>query len=108
VPAILRRLSILFTNYILRDLDNTRILSFLSVTGCQTCMCKRNISLFINYTLVIFVLKVGRPGLDSLAEPGQKTLKVGIHSMGVGNGGQGGSVGPWIFIDSVLIKWRKA
>jgi len=30
--------------------------------------------------LVIFVLKVGRLGFDSLAESGKKTLKVGIHS----------------------------
>jgi len=38
------------------------------------------------------VLKVGRPGFDSLAELGQKALKVGIHSMGVGSGGQEGVV----------------
>jgi len=44
MPAILSRLSILFTNYALRDLDkhkNTFIQTFLSVPGCQTCMCKR-------------------------------------------------------------------
>jgi len=38
------------------------------------------------------VLKVGRLGFDSLAESGQQTLKVGIHSMGVGSEGQGGAV----------------
>jgi len=36
---------------------------------------------------------------DSLAESGQKTLKVGIHNMSVGSEGQGGAVPPWIFID---------
>jgi len=47
------------------------------------------------------VLKFGIPGSDSLAESGQKTLKVGIHSMGVGSGEQGGAVlpPPRIFID---------
>jgi len=44
------------------------------------------------------VLKIGRPGFDSLAESGQKTLKViGIHSMGVGSGGQRGAVAPLDF-----------
>jgi len=28
------------------------------------------------------MLKVGRPGFGSLAESGQRTLKVGIHSQG--------------------------
>jgi len=46
------------------------------------------------------VLKVGRPGFDYLAESSQKTLKVAIHSMGVGSGEQVGAVAPWIFIDS--------
>jgi len=32
--------------------------------------------------VVIFMLKVGRPGFVSLAESDQKTLKVGIHSQG--------------------------
>jgi len=45
------------------------------------------------------VLKASRPGFDSLAESGQKTLKVGIHSMGGGSGGQGGAVASWLFID---------
>jgi len=40
------------------------------------------------------VLKVGIPEFDSLAESGQRILKVGIHSMGVDSGGQGGAVGP--------------
>jgi len=35
---------------------------------------------FEQQNLVIFVLKVGRPGFGSLAESGHKTLKVGIHS----------------------------
>jgi len=38
------------------------------------------------------LLKVDRPGFDFLAESGQKTLKVGIHTMGVGSVGQGGVV----------------
>jgi len=37
------------------------------------------------------VIKVDRPGFDSLAESGQKTLKVSVHSMGVGSGGRKGS-----------------
>jgi len=37
------------------------------------------------------VLKVGRPRFNILAESGQKTLKVGIHSMDVGSGGQEGA-----------------
>jgi len=37
---------------------------------------------FEQKNLVIFVLKVGRTGLSSLAESGQKTLKVDIHSQG--------------------------
>jgi len=38
---------------------------------------------FEQQNLVIFVLlKVDRPGFDFLAESGQKTLKVGIHSQG--------------------------
>jgi len=52
--------------------------------------------------IVIFVLKVGKPKFNSLAESGQKTLKVGIHNMGVGSGGEGAGRGrspPWIFID---------
>jgi len=43
------------------------------------------------------VLKVGRPGFDSLAESGQKTLKVGIHGMSVGSWGQGKAVPPLNF-----------
>jgi len=35
---------------------------------------------FKQQNLVIFVLKVDRPWIDSLAESDQKTLKVGIHS----------------------------
>jgi len=50
------------------------------------------------------VLKVGRPGFDFLAESGQNTLKFGIHSMGVGNGEQGGAVAPLDFHRMVLIK----
>jgi len=45
------------------------------------------------------VLKVGRPGFDFLGESSQKTLKVGIYSIGVGIRGQSGAVIPWIFID---------
>jgi len=36
---------------------------------------------------------------DFLAESGQKTLKVSIHSMDVGSGRQGEAVPPWIFIN---------
>jgi len=32
--------------------------------------------------LVVFVLKIARPGFGFLAESGQKSLKVGIHSEG--------------------------
>jgi len=46
------------------------------------------------------MLKIGRLGFNSLAESGQKTLKVGIHNTGVGIRSQGGTVAPWIFIDS--------
>jgi len=35
---------------------------------------------FEQLNLVIFVLKVGRPELCSLAESDQKTLKVDIHT----------------------------
>jgi len=35
---------------------------------------------FKQKNLVIFVLSVGRPEFDSLAESDQKALKVGIHS----------------------------
>jgi len=44
------------------------------------------------------MLRVDRPRFNSLTESGQKTLKVGIHSMGVGSGEQGRGP-PWIFID---------
>jgi len=40
------------------------------------------------------LLKIGRPGFDSLAESDQKTLNVGIHNMGVGSGEQGGAARP--------------
>jgi len=43
------------------------------------------------------VLKLGRPGIDFLAESGQKILKVGIHSMGVGSVGQGEAAAPLDF-----------
>jgi len=50
------------------------------------------------------LLKIGRHAFDSLAESDQKTLQVGIHSMGVGIGGQEGAVSPfWIFIDGTDI-----
>jgi len=48
--AILSRLSILFINYRLRDLDNTKILlykffvQYMIQDGCQSCMCKRGIN----------------------------------------------------------------
>jgi len=45
------------------------------------------------------VLKVSRPGFDSLVESGQKLKKLSIHSMGVSSGGQEGTVPPWIFMD---------
>jgi len=49
------------------------------------------------------VLKVGKPGFDSLAESGQNTLNVSIHSMSVGSGGGGEGRKeprpPWIFIE---------
>jgi len=45
------------------------------------------------------VLKVGRPGFDSLAESAQKTLKVGIHSKASATGGRERPWPPWIFID---------
>jgi len=34
------------------------------------------------------VLKVGKPGFNSLAESGQEILKVGIHNIGVGSRGR--------------------
>jgi len=45
------------------------------------------------------LLKVGRPGFNSLVESGQKTLKVDIHSIGVGSGVREGPWPPWIYID---------
>jgi len=51
------------------------------------------------------MLKVGRPRFDSLAESGQKTSKVGMHSMSIGSGGREGlRPTPWIFIDAVTDK----
>jgi len=47
MPAISSRHSILFINYISRDLGNTEntfIQAFPSVSGCQTCRYKRGIS----------------------------------------------------------------
>jgi len=46
------------------------------------------------------VLKVCRPGFGSLAESGQSTLKVGIHSVGIGRGSWKGPWPPWIFVDA--------
>jgi len=43
------------------------------------------------------MLKVGRPGFDFLAESSQNTLKVGIHSMGVGSIGRRGAAAPLDF-----------
>jgi len=37
---------------------------------------------FEQQNIVIFVLKVGKPVFGSLAESGQKTLKVGMYSQG--------------------------
>jgi len=44
------------------------------------------------------VLKIGRPGFDSLAKSGLNTLKVGIHSMDISSRGKEGPRLPWIFI----------
>jgi len=50
---------------------------------------------------IYFVLKVGRPGFDSLAESGQKTLKVGIFTewATTAKSREGSWPPPWIFID---------